>query len=243
MEDTGDITELTPVVMDDNTEVKVAYNVRSVKMEHAASMNGGEYTDSVEYGENENEHENEQDDTLSNTNNDSLYQVRNDLRSDDSLNQLLNLFRNLPAEMFHNRVLQNFASCDASLEGTRSSIFDSIKENSDYPFGLQTELKRRVFTRYGDSVAYKLAKDIHVLLSIVDGGSYTDMKEMLSAGRKPRARTGSTNMDHSVIIQDAVQTTEYKELQQIVINLKADMLRMKQTYNANEIARSEQVKI
>ena len=41
--------------------------------------------------------------------------------------------------------------------------------------------------RNGDTVAVKIAYDIHTLMSIMEGGEYFDMKDMIRPGRATRA--------------------------------------------------------
>ena len=65
--------------------------------------------------------------------------------------------------MFVNRILKNEASCEVSLESDRLKLFELIKECEDFPYGLQSELKCRVQTRNGDTVAKKLGYNIHTL--------------------------------------------------------------------------------
>ena len=97
-------------------------------------------------------------------------------------NGLVALYRGLPKEMFINRVLLNEASCENKLGEMRSSLFEHLKETDDFPYGLQCMLKRRVCTRNSDSVAVKLAQDIHTLMSVLEGAEYSDMRELLSSG-------------------------------------------------------------
>lgn len=97
--------------------------------------------------------------------------------------KLIDLFRELPKEMFVNRVLLNEASCEATLENYRMVPFEELKELDDFPFGLQCELKRRVHTCKGDAVAVKLAYDIHTLMAVHEGGDYSDLKDMFRSNK------------------------------------------------------------
>ena len=65
------------------------------------------------------------------------------------------LFRGLPKEMFVSRILSDTASCETKLGEMRSVLFEQLKEAEDFPYGLQAMLKRRVYTRSGDSVPIK----------------------------------------------------------------------------------------
>ena len=98
------------------------------------------------------------------------------------ISQLMVLYRGLPKEMFINRILVQYASCEVKLENARFNILERLKDMEDFPYGLQCELKRRLHTRTGESVPTKLAYDIHTLLSVVDGADYSDIKDLLSNG-------------------------------------------------------------
>ena len=54
------------------------------------------------------------------------------------------------------------------------------RANESFPFGENAILKRRVHTRTGESVALKLAKDIHALLSVAEGAEYSEIQDMVS---------------------------------------------------------------
>ena len=119
----------------------------------------------------------------------SDYSFRNDYIVADMTTQaqqvftkLVALFRGLPREMFVNRVILNEASCEVTLENYRKTLFEEIRESDAFRYGLQCELKRRVNTRNGDTVAVKLTYDTHTLMSIMEGGDYSDMRDMIRPG-------------------------------------------------------------
>ena len=153
-------------------------------------------------------------------------------------NSLVALYRGLPKEMFINRILLNEASCEVKLGEMRSSLFEHIKETEDFPYGLQCMLKRRVCTRNSDSVAVKLAHDIHTLMAVLEGAEYSDMRELLSSGSGRSQRTQSTAND-TIVTSD--YSVEIKVLTDSVNTLKADMLHMKQTQTAVEVTRSKEI--
>ena len=154
------------------------------------------------------------------------------------------LFRGLPKEMFINRILSDSASCDIKLGEMRSALFEQLKEEEDFPYGLQAMLKRRVFTRSGDSVATKLAHDVHTLMSVIEGAEYTDMRELLSSGNGGRSQRSQSQScsgaaNETIISHDF--TPELKVLSETVNSMKADMLKMKQSHLAVETTRSKQI--
>ena len=127
----------------------------------------------------------------------AIYPHINDDVNNIAVNDLKNyqilesLFRELPGVLFVDRVLKEYVSSEPDLGRIRAMLFDILREDDDFPFGLQAELKRRVFTRNGELVALKLANDIHVLLRVIEGGDDVSIvKEMLSSSRgRTHART------------------------------------------------------
>ena len=153
-------------------------------------------------------------------------------------NGLVALYRGLPKEMFINRVLLNEASCENKLGEMRSSLFEHLKETDDFPYGLQCMLKRRVCTRNSDSVAVKLAQDIHTLMSVLEGAEYSDMRELLSSGSGRSQRSQSSPNDTTINYDSS---SEIKILSDSVNTLKAEVLHLKQTQTAVETARSKEI--
>ena len=94
------------------------------------------------------------------------------------------LFRELPCVLFVDRVLRDYSASESDLEHTRAMLFDTVREDDDFPFGLQAELKRREYTPKGDTVSVKLTNDIHTLLRVIEGGDDVSiLKDMLSTSR------------------------------------------------------------
>ena len=145
----------------------------------------------------------------------------------------------LPKGDVVNRILLNEASCETKLGEMRSSLFEHLKDADDFPYGLQCMLKRRMCTRNCDSVAIKLAYDIHTLMSVIEGAEYTDMRELLSSGSGRSQRSQSTpSQANETIVQSDL---EVKMLSDAVTTVKAELLRMKQTQTALETARSKEL--
>lgn len=55
-----------------------------------------------------------------------------------------------------------------------------LKNTEDVPFDSGSELKRRVNTRQGDSLAWKLARDVYTLLSVIEGADSQCLKDLIS---------------------------------------------------------------
>ena len=218
MEDTIDntpvFTELSPAVIKNEdgalTDVKVPF----VKAEYESS-----------------------DDSFRNGNTELVIDMAT--QAQQVFNKLVVLYRGLPKEMFVNRVLLNEASCEVTLENYRKTLFEEIRESDTFPYGLQCELKRRVNTRNGDTVAVKLAYDIHTLMSIMEGGEYSDMKDMIRPGRATRAV--STPVRGNSTIQHCEYSAEIKSLIHDMITVKAELLNTKQKHVAIESARSSEI--
>ena len=164
-------TQLTPAqrvnANGDLTDVKVPYDGQSTDNDNVLSNGQNSEVESVFAGEQTEEQTEFQE----------LYQ------------KLQDLFKDLPKDMFVNRVLLNEASCEATLEHHRSVLFEEMKEIEDFPFGLQCELKRRVHTRNGDTVSVKLAYDIYSLMTVFEGGEYSEIKDMLRSNKSSRSQS------------------------------------------------------
>ena len=121
-----------------------------------------------------------------------------------------------------------------SLGEKRSALFEQFKEADDFPYGLQYMLKRRVYTRSGDSVPVKLSHDIHTLISVIEGVEYSEMRELLSSGsgRKQRSQSCSSTANDTINHYDCAP--EIKVLTESINSMKADMLKMKQSHLAVE---------
>lgn len=176
--------------------------------------------------------------------------IVDDVLVEDSTNsefrELKSLFSDYPSDMFINRLLIKHSQCEVTLERLRCDVFDRLKYyDDDFPYGLQCELKRRVRTRQGDTVAWKLAKDIHTIVSVIEGGEYSELKELISSGKSGKSRNYSvaeTNKSTRVETNDCQCSAAVKVLQDTVSNLSADMVSVKQKCHGNEQIRLEQIK-
>ena len=141
--------------------------------------------------------------------------------------RLHTLYRSLPKEMFISRILKNVSFSEPDLESHRAMLYELVKECDDFPYGLQAELKRRVHTRNGDSVSTKLAQDIYILVSVLEGGEFTDLKGMIATGRKGN-RALSQSQSQSGLGNETLTSNGYaaeiKSLEISLNNMKADML-------------------
>lgn len=164
-----------------------------------------------------------------------------DTEYQEILNKLHELFKGLPREMFVNRLLLNEASCEVTLDKYRSVLFEGLKESEDFPYGLQCELKRRVHTRNGDTVAVKLAYDVHSLMSVMEGGDYSDIKDMLRSNKSYSQRSQSMSGICNSTMSSCEYSTDIKELSQSMSTVKAEILTLKQKVLAVESTRSSEI--
>lgn len=168
-----------------------------------------------------------------------------DTEYQEVLNKLQGLFKGLPREMFVNRLLLNEASCEVTLDKYRSVLFEELKESEEFPFGLQCELKRRVHTRNGDTVPVKLAYDVHSLMSVIEGGDYSDLKDMLRSNScktsSQRQRSQSTSGLNNSTMNLCEYSVDIKELSQNMSTVKAEILTLKQKIVAVESTRSSEL--
>ena len=100
----------------------------------------------------------------------------------------------------------------------------------------------------------KLALDIHTLLSVLEGADFSspELKEVLSTSRKTRSASVPAPESSERISKPSIVRvptlhnkavpwrSELNELSETIYTLTADMLGMKQLYNANESSRSAQ---
>ena len=161
--DSQNLTELTPVKLVDGhgvvTEVKVHYSsgtTHRVKQEIDASnytmFNDGADDELVVYDQ-------------------PGYKLYMRFQS---------IFRGLPKEMFIIWIKQYVPSSYPDLENHRSILIELVKACDEFPFGLQAELKRRVRTWNGDTVVSKLAHDVYILMSVLEGEELSEIKDIIT---------------------------------------------------------------
>ena len=151
------------------------------------------------------------------------------------------LYRGLPKEMFVNRILLNEASCEVRLGEMRSELFEQLKEDDEFPYGLQCMLRRRVYTRNGDTVAVKYAYDIHTLMSVLEGADYSEMRDLLSSSSGKSQRSQSVTGTANSTFGGCEFSAEIKILTESMNSLKADILTLKQKHVAVETTRSNEI--
>lgn len=107
------MVEFEPVALDENTEIKVPM---------------GSSMDNV---------------TVNVCNNNVCQEDEDDEQYVVEYNRLSSLYRQLPADVFVQNLLRDYISNEDKLDATRHLFFDALRENEDFPFGLNSELKRQ----------------------------------------------------------------------------------------------------
>lgn len=90
--------------------------------------------------------------------------VSDNVKDDTFLNvytKLATWYRDLPEDMFISRLVRENET-ETALNETRQLLFDALKAYDDFPFDLNSELKRRVGT-HKVRLVVKLATDIPMI--------------------------------------------------------------------------------
>ncbi|KAL4223405.1 hypothetical protein ACF0H5_016876 [Mactra antiquata] len=83
---------------------------------------------------------------------------------------IVQLYRTVPRDKCVSQIVKQFDSSDSELEKVRDFYFESLKMTyEDFPFGENFCLKRRMFTRSGDPLSWRLAQDIYHIVSVTEG--------------------------------------------------------------------------
>lgn len=142
--------EYAPMLSTDNTEVKIPVTVADEQSNAVCTESSANLSDVFPASQ------------YVCGNSDDLYL--------QAFNKLISLYRDLPRDMFIASILQEYASNEQELDATRTNFFEFLKTHDDFPFPLNSDLKKRVFTRgRKETVAVKLATDIYSLLSVMEG--------------------------------------------------------------------------
>lgn len=140
-----------------------------------------------------------------------------------------------------------YSSSEPDLERVRAQYFEVLKqEHDEFPFGLDSDLKRRMFRGNGDPIVVKLAQDIYTIISVSQGEEYNLLRDMISTSRRrtisvaapvsePKTPTSNRkngkngNTDHSC--QCAAEIALLKDT---VSSLQAGFLLLKQYLHASD---------
>ena len=138
---------------------------------------------------------------------------------------LLALVRSLPKELFISEILKSSSSDRDHLENARTELFSCIQNSDGCPDDSRASLKRRIKTRNGDSIEYKLAHDVYFLSTVLDGGDWEDIREMVSVPRSLKKSSSQADCDVSF---QAYDITNMENIKRTVSGMMADIVLLKQ---------------
>lgn len=268
---TDNITEFEPVMLCDNTEVKLPIDIGHMTecTENEETVLCCSISSELECGQrsdtqsNDNVFHNHNAEGLNTTENGPSIVVLSDIISSPCIqapdvdtdgvdhsnltmyHNLRDLYCRVPSDMFINEVLSMHSESEVDLEATRLSLFETIKSSEDFPYGENFELKRRVNSRSGDRVSVKLSRDIYSLMSVVEGAEYSVLKDVMSVCKgKTRKKSMAVMTSHksdNVDVHKCSCKSDMELMKSSMSALQADVLMIKQRFVAVEQSRSEQI--
>ena len=97
--------------------------------------------------------------------------------------KFVQMYRNLSKDTFLSQTLSDYHSNETELYNLRNNLLNELKCCKEFPFTPGSELKKRKITRAGERAAMKLCNDIYILISVIDGASFEDMKDLISISK------------------------------------------------------------
>ena len=104
-------------------------------------------------------------------------------QSSSASDNLMDMYRDLPKELFLSQILNDYHSDETELYTLRNKLFNELKALEEFPFASGSELKKRKHTKAGEGVAMKLCMDIYILSTVFDGAPFEDLKDLLSSSK------------------------------------------------------------
>ncbi|MEW8546860.1 MAG: hypothetical protein AB2693_25375, partial [Candidatus Thiodiazotropha sp.] len=152
------------------------------------------------------------------------------------LDDMIQLYRDLPKELFLSRVLSDTNSDERHLKQLRAKLFAELKALEEFPFAPGTDLKRRKNNNRGEGAVMKLCGDIYVLTSILDGAPFDDLKDLISSSKYSSQH--DCDHDQSVLVDSNTPLAkssssqncdpELTLLRSLVATIQADVMALKQ---------------
>ena len=150
------------------------------------------------------------------------------------VSKLTELSCNLTKDLFVNQLITDY---NAELEDIRLRLYEAVKASTDYPYDPTVDLKRRKNAYGGENKLQKLAKDIYVLVQVLEGSEFQEMRELLSL-----PSTRNTNLDSSILSTNVKNNAEIDALKTLVSDMKADIMTLKEHYSEMKNEISEEIK-
>ena len=136
------------------------------------------------------------------------------------VDNLIQITRTLPKELYITEILKLSSSDRGRLESARVELFSSVQNTKGYPYDLRESLKKRIQTRTGDSIEYKLAEDLYCLSRVLDGAEWEDLKEVITI---PRPKKSSSQVSADTSFQ-AYNICDLENLKKIVNEALVDIV-------------------
>lgn len=185
------------------------------------------------------------------TNNQSEYDMSDmsfdeeNLRNLEEYWSIVKLYRDLPKDMCIVEIARVYAYSDADLERVRENYFVHLKESClNFPFDENSSLKRRVFTRNGDPLSIRLARDIYCLVEVAEGGDPLALKPLISTSKSKRRRKSSVNqirLNSETRNSTCTCSSEIILIKDQVACLQANILLMKQMFQASNVLQKDHI--
>ena len=106
----------------------------------------------------------------------------------------------------------------------------TLKDQEGFLYLVHCELKRSVLTRKGDPVSLKLAQDIRLIITVIEGEDFSVLKDMISTSR---------GKSMSVSQQQTSAVQEVDLMKDTIASLRSEFLLLKQKQVASEKLHSE----
>jgi hypothetical protein len=160
-------------------------------------------------------------------------------------NELSSMVKDLTSDMFVDKLLLDYNNSESSIDRLRMMLFEILKNSDDFPFDIDSDLKRRVNTRQGETAAAKLARDVHSLLLVIEGSDASEIKDMISTSKRS-TRNGSVSkpIKHNIVghVDSCVCSAELQNMKETISTLQADLLLIKQRQAATENIKNAELK-
>ena len=163
--------------------------------------------------------------------------------------EILKLSQFFPRDMCVLQIVREFSSNEIDLEWIRNTYFEHLKQTcEDFPFSDDVVLKKRMFTRSGESLPVRLAQDIYAIIEVAEGGDPYMLKSMISTAKARKSTVARAIPDTDVENQvgngrqpgKCMCSSDICILKDQISTLQADHLILKQAvYASNEMRTKE----
>jgi len=110
----------------------------------------------------------------------------------------------------------------------------TLKDQEGFLYLVHCELKRSVLTRKGDPVSLKLAQDIRLIITVIEGEDFSVLKDMISTSR---GKSMSVSQQQTSAVCNCSQEVDL--MKDTIASLRSEFLLLKQKQVASEKLHSE----